>query len=198
MHPGIAIIALWILWALSWIAAAGWTNRTEKKAELASQAGYRIVLIGGGLVLAMPAHGYSGTLRFWHVNWIEAWACVMLIALGFGFCWWARIHLGRFWSSQVTRKSDHRVIDTGPYAMVRHPIYTGILCAVYATAAAKGTLFGVCGAAIITTGIWMKARLEESWLSQELGRDYDGYRLRVPMLLPFGPKPRNPSNMSPR
>jgi len=193
MHPGIAIIALWGLWALSWVAASGWTNRTEKAPELTSQAGYRIVLIIGALVLGVPAHGYAGALRVWHVNWVEAWVCVGLIAAGFAFCWWARIHLGRFWSGQVTRKSDHRVIDTGPYAIVRHPIYTGVLCAVYATAAAKGTVFGICGAIIFTVGFWMKARLEEKWLSQELGQDYDAYRLRIPMLLPFGPKPRAPS-----
>jgi protein-S-isoprenylcysteine O-methyltransferase Ste14 len=192
MHPALAIIALWVLWALSWIAAAGWTNRTEKKVALTSQAGYRVVLIMGGLVLAVPAHRYTGALRLWHVNWIEAWICVGLVAVGFAVCWWARIHLGRFWSSLVTRKSDHRVIATGPYAIVRHPIYTGILCAVYATAAAKGTIFGICGAVIITVGLWMKARLEEKWLSQELGQDYDAYRRRVPMLLPFGPKPRDP------
>jgi protein-S-isoprenylcysteine O-methyltransferase Ste14 len=198
MHPAAAIAGLWVLWALSWIAAAGWTNRTEAKPAPTSQAGYRIVLTIGGLVLAVRAHGYTGDLRFWHVSWTGAWICVGLIAAGFEFCWWARIHLGRLWSSQVTRKSDHRVIDTGPYAIVRHPIYTGILCAVYATAAAKGTIFGICGAIIITVGIWMKARLEEKWLGQELGQDYEAYRRRVPMLLPFGPKPRAPSESPPR
>lgn len=193
MTAALAIITLWVLWALSWMAAAGWTNETEKKPALKSQAGYRVVLILGGLVLGIPAHRYSGALRFWHVNRIEAWSCVAAIALGFAFCWWARLHLGRFWSSQVTRKSNHRVVDSGPYAIVRHPIYTGILCATYATVAAKGTLFGILGGAIITLGIWMKAHLEEKWLSQELGQDYEAYRRRVPMLLPFGPKPRTSS-----
>jgi protein-S-isoprenylcysteine O-methyltransferase Ste14 len=172
------------------MAAAGWANQTEKKPALKSQAGYRVVLILGGLALAVPAHRYSGPLRFWHVNWIEAWSCVAAIALGLAFCWWARLHLGRFWSSHVTRKSNHRVVDSGPYALVRHPIYTGILCATYATAIAKGTLFGICGNIIITLGIWMKARLEEQWLTQELGQDYEAYRRGVPMLIPFGPKPR--------
>ena len=57
--------------------------------------------------------------------------------------------------------------------------------------AAKGTVFGIAGAAIIALGLWMKARLEESWLRQELGADtYDAYRRRVPMLVPFGPRSR--------
>ena len=92
------------------------------------------------------------------------------------------------WSGQVTKKADHRVVDTGPYAIVRHPIYTGILLAVYATAALKGTVLGLAGAAVITIGLWMKARLEEYFLREELGTNYDAYRKRVPMLLPLEPK----------
>jgi protein-S-isoprenylcysteine O-methyltransferase Ste14 len=79
------------------------------------------------------------------------------------------------------------VIDTGPYAIVRHPIYTGILLAVLGTAAAKGTVLGLVGALTITLGVWLKALLEERWLRQELEPEaYDNYRRRVPMLLPFG------------
>ncbi len=82
------------------------------------------------------------------------------------------------------------MVDTGPYGIVRHPIYTGILLAVYATVAVKGTVLAVVAGLVITLGLWMKARLEEGWLRQELGPDaYDAYRCRVPMLLPFGPRP---------
>src|SRR5581483_11768156 len=105
--------------------------------------------------------GYTGPLRLWFVNWNEAWVCTALITAGLVFCWWARIHLGTLWSGSVTKKADHRVIDTGPYRLVRLPIYTGILLAVYATAAAKGTILGIVGAVLITLGLWMKARLEE-------------------------------------
>ena len=189
MHPGIAIVGLWALWGLSWLAAAWWSNSTEKRVGLGAELGYRIVQLSGVLLLLVPAHGYEGVLRLWHIGWTGAWICVALIALGLAFCWWARIHLGRLWSGMVTRKTDHRVIDTGPYALVRHPIYTGILLAVLATMAAKGTVPGIAGAVLITVGLWMKARIEERWLAQELGPgDYEAYRCRVPMLLPFGPK----------
>jgi protein-S-isoprenylcysteine O-methyltransferase Ste14 len=189
MHPGIAIVGLWALWGLSWLGAAWWNNSTEKRVGLSAEMGYRVIQLSGVLLLLVPAHGYEGVLRLWHIGWIGAWICAALIALGLGFCWWARIHLGRLWSGMVTRKIDHRVIDTGPYALVRHPIYTGILLAVLATMAAKGTVPGIAGAVLITVGLWMKARIEERWLGQELGPgDYDAYRRRVPMLLPFGPK----------
>ncbi len=189
MHPGIAILGLWILWVLSWLAAAGWSNSAEKRLGFRAEAGYRTVLVIGALIFFVPAHGYEGPLRLWHIGWGGAWVCVALVALGFAFCWWARIHLGRLWSGTVTRKTDHRVIDSGPYAIVRHPIYTGILLAVLATLAAKGTVLGIAGAILITLGLWMKARIEERWLSQELGAGaYDAYRRKVPMLLPYGPK----------
>jgi protein-S-isoprenylcysteine O-methyltransferase Ste14 len=139
MHPGLAIVALWVGWAASWAAAALWSNRTEKSVGIRKEAGYRVVLAIGGALFAVPAHGYDGVLRLWHVDAVAAWVCVAVIAGGFAFCWWARIHLGRLWSGQITKKTDHHVVDTGPYGIVRHPIYTGILTAVVATMAAKGT-----------------------------------------------------------
>lgn len=184
--PHIVIAALWSGWAVSWLAAALWASRAEKRAALGAEIAYRIPLILGAVLFFIPAHGYQGPLRLWYVNLIEAWICAGLIATGFIFCWWARIYLGRLWSGSVTKKADHRIVDTGPYALVRHPIYTGLLLAVFATMAAKGTVYGVAGAAIITVGIWMKARLEEKFLRQELGAEaYDAYAKRVPMLIPF-------------
>ena len=183
------IVGLWIAWALSWLLAAGWSSAAQKRVGMRREIGYRVVLALGVLLLAVPAHRYEGVLRLWHVNRMAAWTCVGLIVAGFAFCWWARVHLGRLWSGRITRKADHHLVDTGPYGIVRHPIYTGILLAAYATMAAKGTALGIAGALGITLGLWMKARLEEQWLRAELGAEtYDAYRKRVPMLLPFGPR----------
>lgn len=68
-------------------------------------------------------------------------------------------------------------------------IYTGLLPAVYATAAAKGTIVGLIGALLVTQGLWMKARLEERWLREALDPGaYEDDRRKVPMLVPFGPR----------
>ncbi|HEY8950377.1 MAG TPA: isoprenylcysteine carboxylmethyltransferase family protein [Rhizomicrobium sp.] len=187
MNGALIIVGLWILFALSWIAAVPWSNKVEKRVGLSKELAYRIVLIVGGIVFFIPAHHYEGPLRLWYPSLDLFWTTVVAIVLGFAFAWWARIWLGSLWSGQVTKKENHRVVDTGPYRIVRHPIYTGILLATYATMALKGTILGIAGALIITLGLWMKARLEEGWLEQEV-EGYGAYRHRVPMLLPFGPK----------
>ena len=189
MRPGLVIILLWLGFIVSWWVAAAWSQRPEKQAGVRAELGYRLVLFAGVILFSIPARRYHGPLRLWHVTYAEAWICGALIFLGFSFAWWARIHLGRLWSGWITRKPDHQVIDTGPYAIVRHPIYTGLFLAIFATAAVKGTVLGLAGAALLTAGFWMKARLEENWLRKELAPGaYDAYRRRVPMLLPFGPK----------
>lgn len=124
----------------------------------------------------------------WHVGYDGGDALAAVALLEIVFAWWARIHLGRLWSGTITLKQDHRIIDTGPYGLVRHPIYTGLLLSILATAAAQATVTGLLGAAGIFLGLWMKARAEERLLTAELGAEaYGGYRRRVPMLVPFLP-----------
>ena len=86
----------------------------------------------------------------------------------------------------MTRKSEHRIVDTGPYALVRHPIYTGLIVSVWATAALRGTPLSLIGAGLVALGFWIKARLEERFLRSELGPDaYDAYAAHTPMLMPW-------------
>ena len=188
MRPGIVILALWTGWLLSWILAALWSNRTEARPSISGEVRYRIPMIIGSLLLFVPAHGYEGRLRLWHIGWRGAWVCVAGVAIGIAVAWWARLYLGSLWSARITRKADHRVVDSGPYALARHPIYSGMLISLFATAAAKGTVLGIAGFALLSLGIWMKARQEEHWLIQELGDSYGAYRRRVSMFMPWGPK----------
>jgi protein-S-isoprenylcysteine O-methyltransferase Ste14 len=185
MRPGIVLVALWVLWVISWLIAARWANHTESQPSAESALPYRAALMTGTVLEFVPAHGYEGPLRLWHIGRDGAWLCVAVIAIGLGFTWWARIHLGVLWSGSVTRKADHRVVDTGPYGLVRHPIYTGLLLALLAMAVAKGTVLGTVGFALAFLGLTLKARLEERWLAGELGSGaYADYRRRVPMLVP--------------
>jgi protein-S-isoprenylcysteine O-methyltransferase Ste14 len=113
-------------------------------------------------------------------------ACILLAMAGFALCWWARLHLGRFWSGFVGVKTDHRIVDTGPFGLVRHPIYLGLTLAALALALVKATPEALLGAALIFAGFALTARREEAFLSAQLGAAaYDDYRRRVPGLGPF-------------
>jgi protein-S-isoprenylcysteine O-methyltransferase Ste14 len=189
MRPGVLFAAIWIGWALSWIAAAFWAGNTEKRVATREVWAYRLAVVAGAILLWHRTAQRLGEARLWHVGYDGAYLLAALTLAGILFAWWARIHLGRLWSGSITLKQDHRVVDTGPYALVRHPIYTGLIAATYATAAAEATYTGLAGALLITGGLWLKARVEERFLATELGLDaYDAYRRRVPMLVPgFGP-----------
>jgi protein-S-isoprenylcysteine O-methyltransferase Ste14 len=127
-----------------------------------------------------------GEQPLWKLGNGAIYALAALTLAGTLFTWWARIHLGRFWSNAITRKEGHRVIDTGPYGLVRHPIYTGLIAAMFATGIGVGTVTAILGAMLIAAGLWQKARMEEGFLTNELGADaYGPYCRRVPMLVPF-------------
>ena len=185
MSPLAVMELLWGAWVLSWIVAASWSNRTMARARLGSELTYRVTTLAGFALLFVAGRYLDRGDRLWNTPPAVSWCLVGLTVMGFAFCWWARIHLGRLWSSSVTRKADHHIVDTGPYALVRHPIYTGIIIAATAMAALKGQPIAFAGLALAILGFWFKARLEERFLRDELGpAAYDAYAKRTGMLLP--------------
>lgn len=183
-----AAIGLWVLFVISWTIAGGWTARTQATPGQARQQLYILMNMAGWAMMFIPL-GRSLVPQLWVNPPVVEWALVALIAMGFAFCWWARLHLGRLWSASVTRKEGHRVIDTGPYRLVRHPIYTGIILASLGLAGIGATTLGIAGFLLSSAGFWIKARLEERFLSAELGAEaYAAYKARTPMLIPFLPR----------
>jgi protein-S-isoprenylcysteine O-methyltransferase Ste14 len=183
--PEAANTAIWLLWWVSWLLAAFWRDRAAKQPARGSQIWYRLLVVAGVLLLFQPIVPLID-VRLWHSPVVIQWTIVAVTVAGFAFTWWARIHLGRLWSSNVGRKADHHIVDTGPYGLVRHPIYTGIIIATISTAALRATAGAWIGVALLTFGWYVKARLEERFLRVELGPgNYDAYARRVPMLVPF-------------
>ena len=188
VRPGLLFAIIWIGWIVSWLAAAWWSAPTEKRIATRDAWVYRAFLFIGALLLTDWTVRTLAERRLWHVGFGGAYALAGLTLVGVLFAWWARLHLGRLWSGAVTRKEGHRIVDTGPYALVRHPIYTGLVVAIVATAVAQATATSLIGAALIVCAFTMKARIEERFLTTELDPDaYGAYRRRVPMLIPFLP-----------
>jgi protein-S-isoprenylcysteine O-methyltransferase Ste14 len=186
VQPNETFELIWIGWFVSWMAASLWSSRTEKRATTRKTSIYRAAIFTGGVLMIPWVAQVIGERRIWEVGNDVAYGLTIVMFLGLLLTWLARIHLGRLWSSAITRKERHRVVDTGPYAFVRHPIYTGIITAVVSTAAIEATLAALVGATLICFGMWLKARTEERFLMVELGQDdYRSYCRRVPMLIPF-------------
>jgi protein-S-isoprenylcysteine O-methyltransferase Ste14 len=190
MTPQLPTAVGWSAFILSWIGAAFWADRAEKRPARREAWLYRAVTVAGVVLLVAGGEPFSRAAdRLWSFEPVVDYALVLVVLSGMAFAWWARLYLGRLWSSSVTKKADHRVVDTGPYAIVRHPIYTGIILACAATAAQLGAPLAVAGALVLWVGFWIKARLEERFLRDQLGEGaYDAYRQKVPMLVPFGPR----------
>jgi protein-S-isoprenylcysteine O-methyltransferase Ste14 len=186
MGPRELFLLAWVAWAISWFVAAAWSRQISKRIPPRDMLSYRLPIIAGAILLWHRTGEALGAQHLWHVGYNGAYALVGVAVAGFLFAWWARIYLGPLWSGAVTIKDDHTVVDTGPYALVRHPIYTGLITATAATAAAIATWPAIAGFVLITLGIWIKARIEERFLAAELGEcAYGAYRRRVPMLLPI-------------
>ncbi len=131
---------LWLGWLVSWQVAALWRDKPTVQAP---RGDYRLhfVMISLGLILMYGVIPKRQPL-LWHVGPALGWSMIALTAAGIAFAWWARIALGKLWSGGIERMAEHRVVETGPYAFVRHPIYTGLIAGAVAMAGAAGETVG--------------------------------------------------------
>ena len=113
------------------------------------------------------------------------WLGATITAAGLLFAVWAREHLGRNWSRSVTIKQDHQLIVTGPYAVVRHPIYTGILTGFLGMTLAVAEIRGIIAFVLVSLVLWSKLRLEEQWMRTQFGAPYEAYSRRTAAVVPF-------------
>jgi protein-S-isoprenylcysteine O-methyltransferase Ste14 len=176
------IAGLWVAWLISWHLAMLWRDKPTVKAPRGEYR-WQFAIIVVGLWMM---YGLFPKVQpvLWTVTPALGWSMVTLTAAGIAFAWWARIHLGKLWSGGVERMADHRVVDTGPYRLVRHPIYTGLIAGAVALAAIQAKPWAIAGAALFAIGFILKARVEERFLEKELG-GYEAYRRRVSMIVPL-------------
>ena len=191
-----AVNTLWLVWYVTWLAAVVWSSRTTRQMGSDMGGAHRLYSGAGALLLFIPSGARSPLRnvpvlsmlfeRVWLAPPWLGWTLFALVGGAFAFCWWARLHLGRLWSGFVTLKEGHRIVETGPYALVRHPIYTGVIAAAFFTALIRADLAAGAGFALLALGFSMTARIEEGFLSAQLGPDlYEPYRKKVPMILPW-------------
>ena len=181
MSTGELIFAVgWAVFWLYWLVAAF----SVKRGHLAWSRELRIRALIIGVVIVLVR---LGVFRGHHSHNTEPWRTgigLVLFALGLWFAIWARIHIGRNWGSPMSRKNEPELVTSGPYHLVRHPIYSGILAAGVGTAVALGWFWL---APVVLAGIYFlySAPVEERYLTEQFPDAYPLYRRSTKMLVPF-------------
>lgn len=178
--------AMWIAWMVYWWISSSNVKPTQRRETMMSRL-LHVIPLSVAALLVIPVRLPGSLLYHRLFPWApwQFWLACAVTAAGLLFTVWARTHLGRNWSALVTIKEEQELITTGPYALVRHPIYTGLLVAFIACAFARGDVRGFAGACIAVVALWRKLRLEERWMRERFGERYADYAQRVPALVPF-------------
>lgn len=178
--------AVWIAFLLYWQIKAINTKTTQRLEPAASRI-LRVIVFVVAIALVsttrIPLHALY--LQLWPTGLWPFWLGAVVTAAGLLFAIWAREHLGRNWSRSVTIKQDHELIVTGPYAFVRHPIYTGILLGFLGLAVAISQVRGFVAFLLILFVFLTKLRMEEKWMRSQFGENYATYAHRTAALVPF-------------
>ena len=178
--------AVWILFLLYWQIKAIHTKTTQRL-EPASSRILRVFIFLIAIVLLsttrIPLRWLY--LQLWPDGLWPFWLGAAVTIAGLLFAVWAREHLGSNWSRSVTIKQGHELITTGPYAVVRHPIYTGILTGFLGMAIAISQVRGSIVCVLIFLAFWMKFRMEEQWMRSQFGEAYATYAHQTAALVPY-------------
>ena len=176
----------WLAVSIVWVIGA-FSSKPTVRAESRGQRLVEFCFLAAAFNLL-----FSPALRVGPLGWRAlpvsapvAWTGALLTIGGAAFSIWARFLLGRNWSATVTVKRDHTLVCDGPYAIVRHPIYSGLLLAALGTAITFGEVGCFLAPPVLAFGWWRKSRLEEEYMRGQFGAEYVRYSGRVKALIPF-------------
>jgi len=181
-----SIEAAWIVFCAYWFIMAFNVKRTAKRQSLSSR-GFHIAVAVLAYWLLFTDRLAWGPLVWRFVRDSQTWALAGAVVTwaGVALAIWARTILGGNWSATVTVKEDHALVRSGPYATVRHPIYSGLLLAGLGTALAIGEVHSLLAVAIGIVGFRVKSKLEERFMIEQFGQQYEEYRRHSWALVPF-------------
>ena len=179
-------LSMWLAYMAYWWALAGNVKSDERREESGSRLQRLVLMVLAVVLLGVPAVRLSVLdHRFLPTSTWPLWIGVAVTASGLLFSIWGRHYLGRNWSRAVTIKKDHELITGGPYSLVRHPIYTGLLTGLLGCALALGEWRGLVAVGLVFFALVRKLRLEEEWMRKQFGGSYENYSRRVRALVPF-------------
>ncbi len=181
-YAGLAELILWVGFLTYWVVMAVRTR--SGVASFGRGSGMRLVifltyaLLVRATVVNKPLSAFGGP------GAVQALFGIVLTIAGLAFAVWARVYLGSEWGMPMTEKKGGQLITTGPYRLVRHPIYTGMIVGLIGSAVAVGWVL-LLPTALLTSYFVVSAILEERYLERTFAHDYDAYRSRSKMLIPY-------------
>ncbi len=175
----------WIVFVLYWIVSAIRTRDTLQTESFASRYAILLIEVAGFVLLFRHSAGigFLGN-RVMHRTLASAIVGSILTWMGIGLAIWARYHLAEYWSARITIKEDHQLIRTGPYTRLRHPIYSGIVLAAIGSAVVIDQWRCVLGVCLVLMGYCIKARKEETMLTQQFGDAFREHQKHAGFLIP--------------
>lgn len=186
IRPMNVIDAVWGTFCVVWVVAALRSSPVARRQSTTSRLAQIAPLTLGYFLLFYDASAVGPlALRFVSDSPRAAWPGAVIAALGVGFAIAARFVLGKNWSGRVTVKQGHELIRTGPYAVVRHPIYSGMLLGILGTAIVVGEVRGLVGLALAALGLRLKSLQEENFMEEEFGNEYLDYKEHTRAIIPL-------------
>jgi protein-S-isoprenylcysteine O-methyltransferase Ste14 len=186
--PRAIIVGSWLLFMLVWAIMAIGTKKKVHEQPANERRRYTLPLLGAlvfisGVLRFIPPFAFLARpfpVPILPLHWTGAVAAVagVLIAI------WARLTLGRNWSGVVTLKEDHELVTAGPYAAIRHPIYTALILLFVGTTLLVATPGAVIGLLCVIWSCWVKLKQEEALMLQQFPGSYLGYMMRTKRLVP--------------
>ena len=174
-------LAIFVLWAI-----LGFTAKRTVGSHSDTRARISVWFVMLAWLILFNRNLRPGLLgqRFLPVRPATDYIGLALTIAGLGFAVWARFVIGRNWGGMITVQQDHKLMQRGPYDIVRHPIYSGFMLATLGTAIILGEIGGLISVALIVIAWGYKARLEESFMIEQFGAEYEEYRRKVKGLIP--------------
>lgn len=181
--------AVWLAWVIAWWVFAINVKATVRRQPVLSRLLNMALLWCAFALLAVTNVPVPRPLtqHFLPLSEWQFWAALgaALTLIGLLFTVWARVYLGRNWSGMfATIKADHELVTGGPYALVRHPIYSGLMLAFIGTALAIGQWRAMLAVALALIAIVHRIIVEEGFMREQFGTAYDLYARRVRAFVP--------------
>lgn len=190
-NPHSLIGLSWGGFVLCWLILAQFNKKANRSTPVWAGWGVRLaIIVGLFIVVQFHRHGVasfiasiSRTLPL-RPGIVGQWVGVMLCLAGIGCAVWARVYIGRNWGMPMSLREGHELVTSGPYAYVRHPIYSGLMLAMIGSAVTESLLWLLVFSLYFAYFLF-SARSEEKTMLAQFPDAYPAYRRRTKMLIPF-------------